>query len=318
LIYHVFANKSNVGDWLSARGIQRALSGQSVVEYFCDEPFVEKTLEALTRVSGDDLVIIGGGGLFMDYFTPFWEGFSRISGCLPYGIWGAGLCDLKRTPSRPAVGLLTEIVQNSQFCWVRDQLTRDYLVHCDPPEPIGCPSLLELTPATEPAWSVLHVDNYTTAGADVYDAMEEFVSKWARQTCRPLLRTNNRIEPGSLDNLNRTLELYRQADVILSSALHGCIIGVALGRKVIAVSGDRKIESFMESAGLGEWVCDQAEVDRLPELFSVVAEQPSRESFLSGARQKNFDLARRVLRSNSGDGKMRNVPLAFALNRKTP
>jgi hypothetical protein len=313
LIHHVFANKSNVGDWLAARGIQRALNGQSVVEYFCDEPFVEKTLEALTRVAGDDLVIIGGGGLFMDYFIPFWEDFNRISGCLAYGIWGAGLCDLKETPSRPAVGLLTEIVQHSQFFFVRDKLTRDYLAHCDLPEPTGCPSLLELIPVTEPAWGVLHVDNYTTAGADVYDAMEEFAAKWAMQTCRPLLRTNNRIEPGSLENLNRTLDLYRKADVILSSALHGCIIGVALGRKVIAVSGDRKIESFMESAGLREWVCDLAEVERVPELFSRVAQQPSCESFLSGVRQKSLDLGRRVLHSSFGDGKARKRAAGICL-----
>jgi hypothetical protein len=207
-----------------------------------------------------------------------------MSGHLSYGIWGVGLCDLKETPSRPTVGLLTGIVQKSQFCYVRDKLTRDYLGFCGLPEPIGCPCLVELAPVIQTGGGVLHVDNYTTAGADVYDAMERFVAEWAQKTNRPLFHTNNRIEAGSSANLEWNLNLYRKVDVILSSALHGCIIGVALGRKVIAVAGDRKIDSFMQAAGLGEWVCDLTEVNRVPELLTRIAEQPNRENYLNQLR----------------------------------
>ena len=42
-VYHVFANRSNAGDWLSARGIQSLLGPVSVTELLCDEPFVPET-----------------------------------------------------------------------------------------------------------------------------------------------------------------------------------------------------------------------------------------------------------------------------------
>ena len=47
--------------------------------------------------------------------------------------------------------------------------------------------------------------------------------------------------------------------VVRSSALHGCIIAAAMGPKVAAVCGDRRIEGFMEVAGLAEWVLDQSD-----------------------------------------------------------
>ena len=69
MIHHIYANQSNIGDWLSALGIQSLLPSVNVVEPFCDEPFTPDTLAALSECAADDFVIIGGGGLFMDYFT---------------------------------------------------------------------------------------------------------------------------------------------------------------------------------------------------------------------------------------------------------
>ena len=41
MIHHVFANRSNIGDWLAARRIQHLLRPLTVKEHLCDEPFVE-------------------------------------------------------------------------------------------------------------------------------------------------------------------------------------------------------------------------------------------------------------------------------------
>src|ERR1051326_8913007 len=79
MIHHVFANKSNAGDWLAARAMQSLLRGVPIREHFCDEPFVEQTLHALGAVRDNDLVLIGAGGLLMDYFMPFWEGFRALA-----------------------------------------------------------------------------------------------------------------------------------------------------------------------------------------------------------------------------------------------
>src|SRR5687767_15929839 len=125
MIHHVFANRSNVGDWLSARGIQSLLAGHEIREYLCDEPFVFETLAALRKADAhEDLIVIGGGGLFMDYFEPFWRGFREIAERVRFGIWGVGYCDIKRENSRPDLSLIEEIVSRAEFCYVRDELTR--------------------------------------------------------------------------------------------------------------------------------------------------------------------------------------------------
>ena len=94
MIYHVYANQSNIGDWLSAIGIQSLLAPAAITELFCDAPFVADTLATLAVASKGDAVVVGGGGLFMDYFTPFWEGLRAIVDSVPTYLWGVGYCDL--------------------------------------------------------------------------------------------------------------------------------------------------------------------------------------------------------------------------------
>ncbi len=65
MIYHIFANRSNVGDWLSAIGIQKLL-GIPVAECLCDMPFIAETFALLNNARANDLIVIGGGGLLMD------------------------------------------------------------------------------------------------------------------------------------------------------------------------------------------------------------------------------------------------------------
>ena len=127
MIHHVFANKSNIGDWLSARGIQSLIRPHPVTEHLCDEPFVPATIEKLSAATPDDLILIGGGGLFMDYFTPFWQGLLPICRWVPTVIWGAGYCDHKRQPSQAPLELLAEIAATCRMCIVRDELSRKLL-----------------------------------------------------------------------------------------------------------------------------------------------------------------------------------------------
>jgi len=101
MIYHIYANRSNIGDWLSAKGIQQLLATHDITDCFCDEPFVKETMEVLSKATGNDLIIIGGGGLLMDYFVPFWEAFAPIAERVPFCIWGIGYCDIKHEASLP-------------------------------------------------------------------------------------------------------------------------------------------------------------------------------------------------------------------------
>lgn len=291
MIYHLFANRSNIGDWLSAKGIQQLLPGEAIEERLCDAPFIDETMAHLSKATPDDLVVIGGGGLFMDYFMPFWKRFHESSIEAPFCIWGVGYCDWKRQPSLGPKELLEEIVGNSRLCIVRDRLTRDYLAACALPQPVPCPSIVVLEQPPEPGCGILHVDNFSIAGETVYHAMDACAREFAERGGRPYRQTNNRIEAGSEAALAAILRHYREADIVLSSALHGCIIAVAMGKKIIAVSGDRKIEAFMESAGLSDWVLDIEQENRLPDLFEKLASQPVRSRFVATARQQNRAVA---------------------------
>ncbi len=296
-VQHVFANRSNVGDWLSARGIQRLLRevepGLVVEEHLCDQPFVKATLAGLAAAPAEDLVVIGGGGLFMDYFEPFWRGFEPLAERRRFVIWGAGYVDLKAVPSRPGRDLVRRIVARAEIAVVRDDLTRDLLgpdLHL--PAPVPCPSLAAISAQGSAATGLLHVNNYTTVGAEAYAVMRSVGGAFAEQTGRVYRETNNRIEPGREAELTAVLERYRRSDLVLSSALHGCVIAVAMGRPVLAVSGDRKIEAFMEAMGLAAWVLEPDDLDRLPEMLADLDGQPSATAAVERAVGANRAIAR--------------------------
>lgn len=295
MIHHVYANRSNAGDWLSAQGIQSLLAPQPVEEHLCDAPFVPETLAALSQATPNDFIVIGGGGLFMDYFLPFWEGFRSIAARVPFCIWGVGFCDSKTRSTRLSLDLLEEIVSRSRLCVVRDELTRRLLSSCPLPPPVPCPTLLAVPSASDPTESsFLHVDHYDVVGSKVYETMVTLAQQFAQRTGRSYRQTNNLITAGSRSALAQVLNRYASADLVLSSRLHGCILALATGRRVLAVSGDRKVESFMAAAGLSDWVCDLNAIDRLEERLDALRAQVVPRAFVDAAREQNRAVGSRV------------------------
>jgi polysaccharide pyruvyl transferase WcaK-like protein len=295
VIHHVFANRSNAGDWLSAQGIQSLLTGLQITEHLCDQPFVDATLSRLSVAGPGDLVVIGGGGLFMDYFDSFWRGLNELSERVRFGLWGLGVVDLKLEDSRLDNSLQQRIVEKAAFCSLRDERSRQQLESSvSLPGPVVCPSVLALAPAAEQGWGVLHVDNLTTVGESAYEHMDQVAWRFAADTGRPYRRTNNLHRESDHRDLARVLDLYTASDVVVTSRLHGCIIGAAMGRRVVAVSGDWKIESFMKAVGLHEWVLPQEAVDVLPEVLRRIDEQPDPATYLDAARRAHRQTAVRV------------------------
>jgi len=294
VIHHVFATKSNIGDWLSAQAIQELISPVEVKEYFCDEPFVEQTLAGLSAAPPNEVIVIGGGGLFMDYFAPFWTGFLEVAGHRNFCIWGVGCCDLKQAESRVPEKLLSEIVSRSRLCFVRDDLTRAYLNKRTMHRAVPCPTMTIIEPTNSGGRGLLYADHYSLVGSTGYEEISAISREFARTTVREYRETDNQIAHGSEVALAATLDLYRTSDVIVSSRLHGCIIGLAMGRKVVAVSGDRKVESFMTAAGLSDWVFN---VDDLKSLSRGLCELENQETpweFIRRVRSDNQAIANQV------------------------
>ena len=68
-----------------------------------------------------------------------------------------------------------------------------------------------------------------------------------------------------------------------------------MGRKVLAVSGDHKVESFMEAAGLSEWVCSVDDEQALRDALSRLHTQIQPTEFIQRARLANERIAERVI-----------------------
>jgi hypothetical protein len=312
MIHHVFANTSNIGDWLSAQGIQSLLgadAGQgNLLEHYCDEPFLPATFRALSQAGAQDLVIIGGGGLFMDYFTPFWEGFLPVSARVPFCIWGVGFCDAKYRDSRPPSGLLETVVQRARFCSVRDDLSRHYLAACLVPAAVSCPSVCVLEPVAGQGGGLLYVDAYDNLGERSYQLTVSLLQEFAGVSGRRYRQVNHRIKAGSHTELQGMLDAYRESDLVVSSRLHGCIIALALGKKLLAISGDRKVESFMARAGLEQWVVDAANVQAIPGYLEGIGQQGSVQEFITRSRQENALLGRKVEHLLAGGRQLQSPP----------
>ena len=230
VIHHVFANKSNIGDWLTARGIQQLLGEVELTEHFCDAPFVTQTLEALAGATATDLIVVGGGGLFMDYFEPFWCGLLESVDETPICIWGVGYCDVKSCDSRPSTALLKAVSDKAEMCCVRDQLSHDYLGSCNLPDPVACPAMAVI-PSTKTSFrGLIYADAYDNIGEANYQFVIDRLQQFAQRTDRPYRQTSNTIPAQDEAALNNVLSAYTASDLVVASRLHGCIVAVAMGK----------------------------------------------------------------------------------------
>lgn len=292
MIYHVYANRSNIGDWLSARGIQSFLGPVDVEDLLCDRPFVEDTMNVLSRATSTDLVIVGGGGLLMNYFEPFWSGLLGLANRPTFCLWGVGACDLKTEHTRLPERMGREIGLRSRATLVRDDLSARMLGR-----PSGaiigiCPSIGAIEPTDEEGFGLLHSASYVDAAPEVYETMRRVGEAFAERTGRPFRETNNRIRSDT--RLEPTLDLYRRSDVILSARLHGCILGAALGKRVLAVSYDNKVESFMRAVGLEENVLDYRSLEPLEDRLEELTRRDSPALLRDKAKAAHSKFAVRV------------------------
>src|SRR5258706_5103586 len=100
--------------------------------------------------------------------------------------------------------------------------------------------------------------------------------------------------PGDERALADTVDQYAAADLVVSSRLHGCIMGLAMGCKVLAVSFDRKVNAFMEAAGLKEWVCEPTDLPSLDERLAALPGQTWPRRFIQSAIERNKGVAQRI------------------------
>lgn len=299
MIRLVYANRSNAGDWLSAQGIRSLLEPEPMTEHLCDEPFVADTLAALAARDQGDLLVIGGGGLLMDYFAPFWRGLLALRPLPRFCVWGAGICAWKHASCDLDPDLLGAIGRHSLLTVVRDDLTRQAITTAmggDLPLPVPCPSLVAIETPAEPGSGVLHVDHFDLVGADGHARMDAIAREFAARTGRMVLATNNRLPAGDHEALLRILSRYAAADVVVTSRLHGAILALAHGRRVVAVAADQKLDAFLRAVGLEDWGLEPHQLDELAARLERIHDQRVPLQVLAAAREEHRRIAADVLR----------------------
>ena len=282
---YVFANRRNAGDLLSAKGVRLAV-GLKGEDYLIEENNPRRISELSARQEA--LLIIGGGGLFMDAFSPFWE--ATVASGIKYVLFGVGVCDIRGKKSLPPDSLLRSVVAGAERIWMRDSrsvtLVEDI---CGvSPSRVLCPSVYYITqkcPARNERRRgdksrVLYVHHRKLVQAA--GRGEDFVRDIVRQVC-----SINGFDFSEVDNIcrnpDRLLEKYDRSDIIVSTRLHGCIFSYALNKPFIAVSADNKIDSFADD------YCDAAVVemkDISPDIVNTLLQQrgsimPRKDTFSS-------------------------------------
>ncbi len=297
MIHQISANESNIGDWMSAIGIRRLLGQVPMVQSYCDEYFLPETLHRLEKMGPDDLVIIGGGGLLQEYFMPFWRAVSKAQA---HGadvvIWGVGIAG-PELPTENAT-LIRNIVEQCRLCIVRDEMTRRWLDVAGVPAPVPCPSIFAVqsmmisSSVNRPG--LLHAVHWDLVAPERYEAVRTIVRGHAQRSGRGYQEIDNRVPQGEGSALRAALAHYAESDPVISSRLHGCILGVAMGCRVLALSSDPKIEAFMRLARLGDWVCGIDDLESLQRKLPALNQQPSLNTFIAEAIHQNSQIANQV------------------------
>ena len=139
--------------------------------------------------------------------------------------------------------------------------------------------------------------HYDVIGHRAWLRSTEITKTFCRETNRPYREFDNTIPGGreTQDDLELALGKYRSADLIVTSRLHGCIIGVAMGKRVLALSRDHKVDEFMKQADLSDWVCDPEDSEMFEARLQMLVAQPNRAYFVTETRRKNIAVAQAIL-----------------------
>lgn len=244
---YLYANKRNVGDYISFRGINYLLGNEGIQLF--SSPVWERQLVRHVKLiksrNPECLLVIGGGGLLQPIFKSFWE--IIISSNLPYVLFGVGVNTM---PGRPELSNedVAAIVNNSRMVGVRDLYTLEKVKKvCDHSVFMGaCPSINfvcrdywnENVSSNSVLLNIYHPSDIRLAGAD-FLKISNTLKVVAGKLNLDYFELNN-----MTTNFRRVLDRVNKSRIVVSSRLHGCIMSYAMGIPFVPLYCDEKIKSF--------------------------------------------------------------------------
>ncbi|MDP5134050.1 MAG: polysaccharide pyruvyl transferase family protein [Paraglaciecola sp.] len=249
-VAYIYANKGNVGDYISFLGIRQLIDVEGL-ELFCTPVWEKQLAEYIKRIkqrNPECVLMIGGGGLLQPVFESFWQ--LVLTSKLPFVCMGIGI---NKMPGRGELSneLLKEIATKAQHIGVRDTYTHNYLTNLsNKPVYLGiCPSVNYVNRYywnNEPSSrSVLlhmyHPSDLRLAGADL-----QLITEVLKHVSKALNLEYQEHSNMSSDH-EKMLATVSQARVVVSSRLHGCIMSFASGTPFLPLYCDEKIKAFNDT-----------------------------------------------------------------------
>jgi polysaccharide pyruvyl transferase WcaK-like protein len=250
MIYYCCANDLNIGDHFSMLGVKDAV-GLSGKEIFLERRKVPLAKE-LDGLSSNDVLIIGGGGIIKDYFRKYWLDILKYKKKRNYKIYifGIGVCDHKHVSKSTVFEerLIKEIINNSKISYLRPPIPiKDHRI-----KETFCPSMLYIynkyknnnIPIKN---QLLYVSHAGLVGKNIDLKIIKLLKEYCKEKGLSYFQVSNIAR--NKDGVESIMRKYLSSKIIVTSRLHGYIIGRSLGKKVVAISKDHKIEGFASIIG---------------------------------------------------------------------
>lgn len=251
---YIYADATNVGDYISHLGVREVFKKDGPSLYAAGSCLGEtKAWLNFAGKNKNNVLIIGGGGLIQHCFEAFWE--TVLASGFPYVLYGVGACSMKGVRHPINRNLLARIASSATHIHIRDFYTKELF------EGLGGKKVtLGECPATDfiRSWyqknkvvrggkeqpvllNVIHDFDLSQSGVDVAQYCQI-----VKEVC-----VNLGFKYSQTNNIHKNFEMllkqYEEADIVISSRLHGCIIGIGMEKQVIAIDCDDKIKNYLHT-----------------------------------------------------------------------
>lgn len=268
-VLQIYSKVHNIGNYIPVIGIRELIDDQFDVwdahDLKMDWDFINNNYS---------FVLVGGAGLLHACFDHLWKGLEEKCQ-LPMMIWGVGVCfpynEVAQGASKSPV---RNVFKRALLSNVRDTLTAEHYGISNIVDISPCPSLAYISRLKEGGMGPKEhligrycLQSFHNQLCTEREASQ--ISNFVRSKSQKIVLTDNiqRFNFGIED----ILRLYKFADLVVTSRLHGAIIAYGFGTPFIALSRDPKISAFSEAVG------HTSVYHTIPEIFDALSTNNTQE-----------------------------------------
>jgi hypothetical protein len=244
-VVYIYANKRNVGDYISHLGVKTIVNIDGPSS-FCSPAYL-KQLEKYRSRNPDVMLVIGGGGLFLDAFTEFWN--LVLATKLKYCVVGVGITKMYGRKEMPP-HTLKNVIASASYALVRDSESINRLgsyaqsgsVMMSVCPYLNCFSRAFWNKASHNNRLLLHMVH--PSDLRLAETQLDIITRNLKAIATKLGLTYAEHSNMSA-NHKKCLHGVRNARIAVSIRLHRCIMSYGMGILFLPLYCDYKMESFV-------------------------------------------------------------------------